>query len=127
MSSASHHQTSSNITLDTYRPVQFTVIIITGLIAGSRPDGRTGGESMERSTSPAGPAPTRPVDAADAVGLTVLLLAGPGLLACAAALLQTGTSAPGAELTRVLGLGAGLAGLGLLACCLLYTSPSPRD
>ena len=43
---------------------------------------------MERSTSPAGPAPTRPVDAADAVGLTVLLLAGPGLLACAAALLR---------------------------------------
>ncbi|PEH49931.1 Uncharacterised protein [Micrococcus luteus] len=70
---------------------------------------------MERSTSPAGPAPTRPVDAADAVGLTVLLLAGPGLLACAAALLQTGPSAPAAELTRVLGLGAGLAGLGLLA------------
>ena len=55
---------------------------------------------MERSTSPAGPAPNRPVDAADAVGLTVLLLAGPGLLACAAALLQTGTSAPAAELTR---------------------------
>ena len=74
---------------------------------------------MERSTSPAGPAPTRPVDAADAVGLTVLLLAGPGLLACAAALLQTGTSAPGAELTRVLGLGAGLAGLGLLALCVV--------
>ncbi|MCZ6938873.1 hypothetical protein EJ130_11465, partial [Micrococcus luteus] len=70
---------------------------------------------MERTTSPAGPAPTRPVDAADAVGLTVLLLAGPGLLACAAALLQTDPSAPAAELTRVLGLGAGLAGLGLLA------------
>ena len=99
MSSASHHQTSSNITLDTHPAMQFTVVIVTGPITGSRPDGHTGGESMERSTSPADPAPTRPVDAADAVGITVLLLAGPGLLACAAALLQTGTSAPAAELT----------------------------
>lgn len=56
-----------------------------------------------------------PVDAVDVTGLAVLALAGPALLACAAALLRPGTGTAASELVRLLGLGAGVAGLGLVA------------
>ena len=54
-------------------------------------------------------------DTVDAVGLVVLALAAPALLIGAAALLEPGEGAASSELVRLLGLGAGIAGLGLVA------------
>ncbi|MCR8676413.1 hypothetical protein NWP10_11450, partial [Micrococcus sp. HG099] len=55
------------------------------------------------------------VDTVDAVGLVVLALAAPALLIGASALLEPGEGAASSELVRLLGLGAGIAGLGLVA------------
>lgn len=77
---------------------------------------------MQRISHPARPGrdaepggARRAVDVVDVAGLTVLAAAGPALLVCAAALLRPGAGTAGTELVRLLGLSAGVAGLGLVA------------
>lgn len=76
-------------------------------------------QRLTRSARPGRSDDTRAVrpgtDPAEAAGLVVLALAGPGLLMCASILIRPGAGAAPSELMRLVGLGAGLAGLGLVA------------